>query len=109
MTVTIGDMTLQSHVLIVKNDSLQSLLNWAIIQGLTEFSVSKEEDKFQLCHPLRVDEREEYKWLYHKMKRLTPDNDDPKGPPTGPKGGGPSGSPAGGSVGRYQDTIAIAA
>lgn len=109
MTVTIGDMTLRSHVLIVQNSNLKSLVDWAILQGFTEFSVARMGEGYQLSHPLAVDEREEYKWLYHKMKRLNGGDDDPK--PTGPKGGGgPSGgSPAGGVVAEYQDTIAVAA
>lgn len=113
MTVQTGDMTLNSHVLIVRNQSLLALVNWVMLQSFTAFSVVKIGDMWQLAHPLTVEEREEYKWLYHKMKRLNSQSDtpdDPKPPKgSGPKGGGPTGgTPAAGQVAEYQDTIAIA-
>lgn len=107
--VEIVDMSLSSHVLIVTKSDLRELVNWAMIQGFTQFSVSQDGDLFQLCHPLTEDERVEYKWLYHKMKRMNPKDDDPKGPPTGPKGGGPSGSPSGGQTFTPENTFAVAA
>jgi hypothetical protein len=107
--VSIGDMTLRSHVLIVTNGNLRELVNWAMVQGFTEFSVCAVDDGFQLAHPLTEEERQEYLWLYHKMKRKGDDPDKPKGPPSGPKGGGPSGSPAGGHVFTPEEVTAIAA
>lgn len=59
---------IQGHVLILKHPNMQSLLVEAIGKGYMPFSVSKEELDgqvvYQLSHPLNMEERAEFKWLY---------------------------------------------
>lgn len=55
---------LKGHVLILRHPNLSNLLAKATSEMLVPFSVSDEGDCFQLSHPLGVDERVGYKWLY---------------------------------------------
>lgn len=55
---------LQGHVLILKHPNLSTLLQVAAEMLFMPFSVSDEGDCYQLSHPLSMEERIEYKWLY---------------------------------------------
>lgn len=74
---------LQGHVLILKHPSLSELITAATSEHLIPFSVSDEGDCYQLSHPLSVEERGEYKWLYarkaaeNKLKEKPATSDSP--------------------------------
>lgn len=56
--------TIRGHVLILQHPRLSDLLLVAQNEFLMPFSVSQEGDVYQLSHPLSVEERLDYKWLY---------------------------------------------
>jgi len=55
---------IQGHVLILKHPALSELLTHAMSEFLMPFSVSDEGDCFQLSHPLTMEERPKWAWLY---------------------------------------------
>lgn len=74
-------LSIQGHVLIMKHAKLKDLLQRATTDGLMPFSVSQEGDVYQLSHPLSIDERLDYKWLYAIEAAKIAQQDD--GPPDG--------------------------
>lgn len=80
---------LRGHVLILKHPNLSALLEVALSNHMIPFSVSDEDEYFQLSHPLSPEERVEYKWLYarkaaeNKLKIKTPEPE-PEGDGPGP-------------------------
>lgn len=74
-------LSIQGHVLILRHKKLKDLLQRATQDGMMPFSVSQEGDVYQLSHPLSMDERLDYKWLYAiEAAKLAPKQDE-DGPP----------------------------
>lgn len=76
--------TIRGHVLILQHPRLSDLLLVAQNEFLMPFSVSEEGDMFQLSHPLRVEERMEYRWLYEIEAAKLADKEAPKQDEDGP-------------------------
>lgn len=78
-------LSIQGHVLIMKHAKLKDLLQRATTDGLMPFSVSQEGAVYQLSHPLSIDERLDYKWLYAieaaKLAAKEAPKQDEDGPP----------------------------
>lgn len=74
-------LSIQGHVLIMKHAKLKDLLQRATTDGLMPFSVSNEGDVYQLSHPLAMDERLDYKWLYEIEAAKLAQKQDEDGPP----------------------------
>lgn len=78
-------LSIQGHVLILKHAKLKDLLQRATQDGMMPFSVSQEGDVYQLSHPLSMDERLDYKWLYAieaaKLAAKEAPKQDEDGPP----------------------------
>lgn len=78
---------LKGHVLILKHPRLSDLLLVAQNEFLMPFSVSDEGEYFQLSHPLSVEERAGYKWLYARKaaeNKLKTPEPEPEGDGPGP-------------------------
>lgn len=62
---------IEGHVLMVRARSLPGLQRYISDHDIMPpYAVSDEDEHFQLSHPMTPDEREVYKWLYHRMKSL---------------------------------------
>lgn len=79
---------LQGHVLILKHPQLSALLDKAQEDFLMPFSVSDEGEHFQLSHPLGMEERMQYKWLYARKAAENKLKERPEKEPE-PEGDGP--------------------
>lgn len=70
--------TIRGHVLILQHPNLSALMKVAAEELFFPFSVSDEGDCYQLSHPLSVEERLEYRWLYDlEAAKLTQQDDGP--------------------------------
>lgn len=68
---------LKNDVLMAVAPSMPEMLRWALAQGFEQFSVHTDPKtgEVRIGAPLNQEQRDGYKWLYHRMKGL--DKPDP--------------------------------
>lgn len=75
---------IRGHVLIVREKVLERLQRFAYAEVDLPWAFSEEGDMFQLSHPLTMEERVEFKWLYHRMEALAEKETAPEPEDDGP-------------------------
>ena len=61
---------IRGHVLLVKDKVLDRLQRFAYAEVDLPWAFAEEGDEFQLAHPLNMEERKDFAWLYHRMAAL---------------------------------------